>query len=615
MPKKRSRRRPSERLLPVSAAERKLDTILPLFDEGEAERALELLCAMRGRYRLPGRYWAMRARAHDVKRERTGFLAELVDAAPGYESDSVFLFTIGTEYARVGRIFAAHVAAERAKEAAGDSELLSIAAGFADDLSEELADAGRWYRFRIPDELALAVRFDQALVFIEEERFTEGIDILRALVPNLRDNASVRHVLAHVLWLIGRYEAAVEAVGPADSADFIPIASDGARFHALLGNDETAAAFAERLTVVEPETGADLYATCVGLAYAGADRALVELLDRPPALRDLLDRDDRDELLRFEATARARLGDKERARELWQRLADRDGLAADAAKRNLKNLDLPPDERRTPWYFGYLDLVPDEILRMIADSESDDEHALREAILTDHPEIERIEPFLMWHSDAAAREFALWLVVGRAAGYETDGTIEIDGYIVTYDAVNAYPQDIAETAERGHDLMNDDRPEEAIACFEEALAAHDENPTLHQNLAAAYERAGRSDEAQAKTRSLHERFPDYFFARAAMAVLAARDGGVAEARRLARPLLEQTSQHVTEFTVLCDLMCRIAAEDHNAAELETWVSRWEAVDEDDSRIAGWRSMANLLTGLERFAQSSQKRWKRTKDQA
>lgn len=603
MSKRQSRRRPKKQLLPLAAAERKLGTILPLFDAGETERALDLLRAMQGRYRLPGRYWAFRARAHDVTQEIDGFLAELVDAAVGYDDDATFQITIAAEYARAGRIFAAYVAAARAQEAADDPELLGIAVGFANDLSEDLADAGRRYRFQIPEELALAARFDQALVLIDQERFTEGIDIVWTLAPDLRDSSSARHVLTQVLWRIGRYDDAVEAIGPAGPVDYTPLASDGARYHSLLGNDETAAGFVERLAALEPETGIDLLVMCMGLAHARADHLLVELLDRSSGLRDRLDRDDREELLHYEATARARLGDEARARELWLRLADRD----DKARENLANLELPPDERRAPWYFGYLDLVPDEVLQMIADSDSGNEGAARDAILNQHPEIELIEPYLMWHSDAAAREFALWLAVGHAARHKSGGTIEIDGYTVTYDVVDAYPQDIAETAQRGHDLLNDGRPEEAIACFEEALAVHDENPTLHQNLAAAHERAGRRDEAHARMRSLHERFPDYFFTRAAMAVLAALDGRTAEARELARPLLEQRAQHITEFTGLCDLMCRIAMEDRNVDELSTWVSRWETGDEDDSRLDNWRPLSNLMEGMERFTQTAARR--------
>lgn len=54
-------------------------------------------------------------------------------------------------------------------------------------------------------------------------------------------------------------------------------------------------------------------------------------------------------------------------------------------------------------------------------------------------------------------------------------------------------------------------------------------------------------------------------------------------REIARPLLARTAQHVTEFTGLCSLMCRIADEERNVAELQQWLSRWETVDPEDAR--------------------------------
>ena len=154
MPKKRSHRRASQKLLPLSAAERKIDAILPLFDEGETERALELL---------------------------------------------------------------------------------GIAAGFVNDLTADVEAAGRQHRFRIPDELALAARFDEALVLIENEHYKKTIDLLRPLGAQLEDSSSIRNALARTSWIVARCNAAVEAIGASDANDFIPLVAAGARYNGASG--------------------------------------------------------------------------------------------------------------------------------------------------------------------------------------------------------------------------------------------------------------------------------------------------------------------------------------------------------------------------------------------
>lgn len=621
MAKNRSRKRTPPKLLPASAAERKLDAIVPLLSDDEPGRALDLLLAMRGRYRLPGRYYALRVQAHEAaRRDREDFIVELVDAAPAHENDVLFQITLSAECARYGRIFAAHRAALTARERARDPGQRAMAEGFVRDLEANLANAGRDYRFRIPEELDAAVRFDEAVVLFLAERNRDAIDRVQDVVPRVHDSSAIRDILANAYWSLGRYDEAVETVGCADEAEFLPIAADGVRFHSMLGNAGQAAAFVHRLTDRELTLPSQLYLVCVALAYAEDDVRIIDFLDRYAGLRRQLDGAHADELLRDEATARARMGDESRARELWQRIAGLD----DVARMNLENLDLPPDRRLQPWYVGLGHVIPNEADRIVADSDASDEASVRDKLLNAYPEIEKLVPFLAAHSGGEARAFAGWLSVapgGDAPRSDNDlssiisthelhrTTIDVDGYTVSYEPVESHAPEVAEIAQRGHDLYRDDRPEEAIACFDEAIRIHAETPTLLNNLAAAHDRAGHHEEANEMVRSLYERFPDYFFARLGAAVLEAVDGRTTEARELAQPLLARTSQHITEFTGLCNLMCRIAEDEQDAAELQQWISRWEVVDPDDLRLDGWQASAALLAGLERltkFASSRQK---------
>ncbi|MFW5718002.1 MAG: tetratricopeptide repeat protein [Spirochaetota bacterium] len=607
MSRKKSRKRTQPRLLPVSAAERKLDAIVPLLTSGEPGRALDLLLAMRGRYRLPGRYYAVRARAHEAAgRDREDFIVELVDAAPDHENDALFQITTSAEYARYGRIFAAHRAAVLARDHAREPDLRTMAEGFVHDLEVNLANAGRDYRLRVPEELDTAVRFDEAVVLFLAERNREAIERLQDQVSRVDDSSAIRDILANARWSLGRYDEAIETVGNADDADFLPLAADGARYHSMLGDTRRASEFVRRLTDRELTLASELYVVCVALAVAGEDTRIIDLLGRYAGLRKQLNAGDAEEIVRYEATALARTGDEARARELWRGIARHDHVA----RMNLENLDLPADERLRPWYVGLGDVIPDEADRMVADSGEKDEASFREEMLDAFPEIAKLVPFLGTQSDGEARAFARWIagdsgthygrpgITSARAGYKA--AVEVDGYTVSYEPEESHAPDAAEIAQRGYDLYREDRPEEAIACFQKAIRMHGESPTLLNNLAAAYDRAGHHDEAHEMVRSLYERFPDYFFARLGAAVLEAVDGRTSEAREIVRPLLARTSQHVTEFTGLCNLMCRIASEERDVEELQQWLSRWETVDPDDDRLEVWQMSAALLGGLDRF---------------
>jgi hypothetical protein len=86
--KTRSSRRKPSKLLLQSAAERKLDTIIRLIDEDEAEQACDLLIAMRGRYRLPGRYCAVRAQARATSPGTSAFVrSHKRSRRPGRDED------------------------------------------------------------------------------------------------------------------------------------------------------------------------------------------------------------------------------------------------------------------------------------------------------------------------------------------------------------------------------------------------------------------------------------------------------------------------------------------------------------------------------------------------
>jgi predicted Zn-dependent protease len=99
--------------------------------------------------------------------------------------------------------------------------------------------------------------------------------------------------------------------------------------------------------------------------------------------------------------------------------------------------------------------------------------------------------------------------------------------------------------------LYDDDADTAEPLLKEALALEPNSPDLMNNLAEAYELQGRADEAHALLLETHQRFPDYFFARAAVAIIRAKKGEVDEAKILLEPLRTQSKYHISEFVALC----------------------------------------------------------------
>ena len=125
--------------------------------------------------------------------------------------------------------------------------------------------------------------------------------------------------------------------------------------------------------------------------------------------------------------------------------------------------------------------------------------------------------------------------------------------------------------------------------IKQAIELAPNNPSLLNNLAAAYSRQGKVEEVRNLKAEIRQRFPDYFFGITNEALTLAWGGKPDEAEELIKPLLQRRRLHVTEFTSLCRAQIEIAIARRNRKAAQGWIQMWESVEPDDPNLEILRS--------------------------
>jgi predicted Zn-dependent protease len=120
--------------------------------------------------------------------------------------------------------------------------------------------------------------------------------------------------------------------------------------------------------------------------------------------------------------------------------------------------------------------------------------------------------------------------------------------------------------------------------FKECIQSAGESPDLLNNLAAAYDAQARREEASELSRRIHERWPDYFFGRIAMANMAAMKGECDRAEVYLAPLRRRRRLHVTEFRGLATAYIQLAEARGNFEAVDSWIGVWKRFAPDDPHL-------------------------------
>lgn len=422
------------------------------------------------------------------------------------------------------------------------------------------------------------------------------------------------------------------------------------RYLCLSGHLEEAREWVERLKHVDSDSYDVWLKQAEALSYLGDDQGVLNAfqaaqqahMPKPMHLDPLL--------YHLAAVATMRLGNEAEARKLWQQ-ALKHAPWLTVARQNLDDLRKPGHERHAPWSFGLADwIAPDRLKRLMTTwqrmSKSKAATNTIQRVLDEYPEIVALIPLLLDSGDPQGHEFALEIAIAanmptlhpvltefalgqhgpdtlrtRAANALTEANALPTGSIrmwqqgewrdvlllnfeISGEPMHSHKPSVEKFAREATQALYDKDAETAVQLIQQGLKIDPHDPGMLNNLAVAYGMQGKTEEAEALVREIHQRFPDYFFARVSVARMHLRDGEIETARELIKPLMERKRYHTSEFSQMCDVQVELWLADNNPDAARTWLDLWSQTDPDNPRIMYWRMqmqgpqlLQRLLGGL------------------
>ena len=413
--------------------------------------------------------------------------------------------------------------------------------------------------------------------------------------------------------------------------DNVHALSNLARLLFLAGNPQEAARVAERLKTSQAPAADVWTKKAEGLAYLADFDGIEELHQQAKTASKAAERSPL--FLHLVAVAKYNLGQEDEARRLWQQaLQLRPGFYL--ASKNLEDLELPIGEQNAPWAFSLNYWINEKIIRDLFRALSKSEQSAQTSagkILERNPELIPLAPHMLQHGDGAGREFVLGLAktsrdpalleaikefalgqrgsdklrlqaanLSVEAGLLPAGPVRMwaegewrDLMMLDFEITtkvegslsNPQAQSLLEQAYYALKEMDGARAQKLL---EEAISIDPDNPSLHNNLAMAYEITGQTEKAHALLHEIYDRFPDYFFGIAGMARLATHNGDLERAHELLDRLLKRRKLHVTEYNTLCASFIELYLAESNHVAARTWFEMWDDANPDNPELDSYR---------------------------
>lgn len=491
------------------------------------------------------------------------------------------------------------------------------------------------------DGLEFAVLHEEVQSLMEQGKYPQARKVAERLLHVKPEFAPTLNNLSQIHFAESRLDRAIAAAQQvlAFDPDNYHALSNLTRFLCLSGRLDEARQWADRLKAVEADADAgDVWIKkAEALSFLGDDQGVLDAFSGAERTGHLKSPLAKPLLYHLAAVAALRLGREDEARSHWREALKRSpGL--DLAQANLDDLRQPVGKRHAPWAFPLPYWVTQQAIRdMAAHLTPAVRHKRDQAVtqaarryLRQHPEVAALVPLLLDRGDSHAREFALRIALmsetpemlaalrdfalsqrgpddlrhqaARAAseaGLLPSGPTRMwiqgewreillmefelhDEPVVEHkpkterwiiDAVEALGQGDGERAER---------------LLKRALEIEPDAPDLLNNLAFAYGLQGRAQEAQALVQQVHQRHPDYAFARIGLARQCISRRQLDEARTLLEPLLSRKRFNFKEFSAFCHAQVELFSAEGKPEGVRAWLDLWAGVDPDNPHIADWR---------------------------
>jgi tetratricopeptide (TPR) repeat protein len=246
--------------------------------------------------------------------------------------------------------------------------------------------------------------------------------------------------------------------------------------------------------------------------------------------------------------------------------------------------------------------------------------------LGEHPEVGRLVPALLDRGDPDGRGFALRLALMartpellaalrdfalgqrgpdemrmEAAGAATEAglfpagpvrmwlrgewtDILMMGFEIHHETQGSHPPEVQDILMRASKALQEGELARAEELYLLALAREPEARDAQLNLAETLRLQGREAEADERVRRLHERDPDYLFARTYLAGAYTRRGEYDRAREILKPLLSRRRMHISELNALCGSEFLLAMAQGERESARGWVDMLARGDPDNPNL-------------------------------
>ena len=168
--------------------------------------------------------------------------------------------------------------------------------------------------------------------------------------------------------------------------------------------------------------------------------------------------------------------------------------------------------------------------------------------------------------------------------------IQVAGFDITDEPSTPINPLTVDLQAEGCDALASGESAVAEQIFRLCLEIDPDDPSSLHNLAAAILQQGgeRKQEAVQLLLEIHERFPDYLFARTTLAQIAIHENDLERAGELLRPLHERQQMHISEAMAFMTASIEVAIARDNFDTAEKLLDSMKQFAPDDHRIAQLR---------------------------
>ena len=392
---------------------------------------------------------------------------------------------------------------------------------------------------------------------------------------------------------------------------------------ALYQNDISTVLKLTNQLMLQKQKSSHLYYELVQLnAYLGRDEKILSLFrsydQEYPKSRTVED----GTIRFFGAVALLRTGNGEEGRILLRRLQKKNDILPHLTEENLADLRLPEEEQDGPAYFSLQNLFPHFFLPLLMNiNDKTNIKKIRNILSQNKKMLLALLPVALRSGDELSREYFInmyevceWdemyeplasFMAGKAGSDEprrrTFAVLkekgEITGEVRMYQAgketvVRSYriteePRDAHFTKDQGElnirafYLAQDGDTDAAIGLWEEYLQEHGDEPSVLNNLAAQYEKAGRESERDTLIEKLEKAYPDYFFLKISKAGRCIAASDFEQARTLLDSVNGRDEYHVSEMRALISTNIHYCTAKQEYQEAAQWYKTGSTVLPDD----------------------------------